>query len=162
SLGAPGGGVSFNGGTLATTAQITTARAFTLNAGGGTFAVVGAGTNLLVTGTISGVGRLTKANSGTLDFTNATNSYSGGTTLQAGRLVVTADAELGSAAADLTLNGGSLVTTASFASSRPVRLAGGAFDVFPLTTLTLSGPVGGTGGLIKNNNGTLVLAGNNT
>ena len=58
-LGDVAGGLSFDGGTLHTTASLTSARATTLNAGGGAFDVDPA-TTLTMGGVISGDGALTK------------------------------------------------------------------------------------------------------
>ena len=62
-LGAASGTLSFNGGTLRTTADLTTARATTLDDDGGTFETL-AGTELTHSGAIAGVGGLTKTGSG--------------------------------------------------------------------------------------------------
>jgi fibronectin-binding autotransporter adhesin len=77
---------------------------------------------------------------------------------------VASDANLGDAAGTLALNGGTLHTTASFASARAVTLdaGGGTFDTDNLTTLTLTGAIGGAGVLTKDGTGALVLAADNS
>ncbi|SDJ83718.1 Uncharacterized conserved protein, contains a C-terminal beta-barrel porin domain [Bradyrhizobium sp. Rc2d] len=84
-------------------------------------------------------------------------------TISAGTLSISADANLGAASGGITFDGGTLQTTATFSSARAITLnAGGTFQVDPATTLTLSGVIGGAGGLIKTGAGTLTLTGNST
>ncbi|QLF94660.1 autotransporter-associated beta strand repeat-containing protein [Pseudomonas sp. ABC1] len=95
---------------------------------------------------ISGAGTLNKLDSGTLVL-NGSNSYSGGTLLAGGRLVVGNDNALGSGSLRVT-------TDASFASNRPVRLANDVILDADLTFngaggLTLDGAISGSKGLIK-------------
>src|SRR6266568_836428 len=71
-LGAPSGGLSFDGGTLQFLANTDIARAVMLNAGGGTLTSSGS-----VSGPIGGAGRLT-VDHGIITL-SGTNSYSGGT-----------------------------------------------------------------------------------
>ena len=72
------------------------------------------------------------------------NTYRGGTTVTGGILQVSRDANLGAASGGLTLNGGTLATTASFDSGRTVTLAGaGQFDVAANTELGLTGAMAG-------------------
>jgi uncharacterized protein with beta-barrel porin domain len=85
-LGAAGGTLAFNGGTLQTTASLTSARTITLNSGGGTFSP-NSGTTLTLGGTIGGTGGLTMNGGGTLILAS-TGSYSGGTAVSAGTLAV--------------------------------------------------------------------------
>ena len=86
------------------------------------------------------------------------NTYRGGTTVTGGILQVSRDANLGAASGGLTLNGGTLATTASFDSGRTVTLAGaGQFDVAANTELGLTGAMAGTGDLIKSGAGALRL-----
>ena len=82
--GAATGSLSFDGGTLATTASFASARTTTLNAGGGIFDIAPT-TTLTLSGIIGGAGALTKVDTGTLILT-ANNSYTGGTTIADGTL----------------------------------------------------------------------------
>jgi len=84
-LGAASGGLTFNGGTLENTADITSARSVTM-ASNGTL-LTDSGTTLTLNGAIAGAGALTKAGAGTL-ILNAGNTYAGGTTIGAGTLAV--------------------------------------------------------------------------
>jgi outer membrane autotransporter protein len=102
-LGAPNGGLSFNGGTLENIASFTTARAMTLNSSG--TISTDPGTTLTQTGVISGIGSLTKVGSGTLTLVG-TNTYSGGTVLNAGTLTVNGPQALG--LGNVVVNGGTL------------------------------------------------------
>ena len=151
------GALAFDGGTLRTTADIATSRATTLNAGGGTFDVV-TGTTLTQNGVIDGSGGLTKIGDGTLVL-NQTNTYGGGTTIDAGMISISRDTNLGAGAGTLTFGGGILRATADITMSRATTLnAGGTFDVATGATLAQNGVIGGAGGLTKAGSGTLTLA----
>ncbi len=113
-------------------------------------------------GVISGSGSVTKNGSVTLTLTG-NNAYSGGTTINAGTLVVNSDARLGAASGGLTFGGGTLQSTATFASARDVTLSGnGTFNTNSGTTLTLGGVISGGGALTKSGSGTLTLTGTNS
>jgi fibronectin-binding autotransporter adhesin len=87
-----GSALSMSGGALQVTAtSSTTNRSIQLDVGGGT--VIADGT-LTVGGVISGAGVLTKSGDGTLNLT-AANTYNGGTTVSAGRLVGGANTSFG-------------------------------------------------------------------
>lgn len=106
---------------------------------------------------------LIKSDAGTLVL-GASNSYSGGTSIIGGSLQVASDSNLGAASGALTLDGGTLASTATFASARNVTIhtKGGAFAPATGTTLTLSGAVTGAGELNANGAGTLDLTGANS
>ncbi|MBZ9992169.1 autotransporter-associated beta strand repeat-containing protein, partial [Mesorhizobium sp. BH1-1-5] len=161
-LGNASGGLSLNGGRLHTTADINSARAVTLNAGGGTFDTDSA-TSLALNGIVTGAGTLTKKGGGTLVLTGA-NSYQGGTAINGGTVEVSADANLGNAAGALTFDNGTLHTTGTFTAARSATLnaGGGTFDTDNSTVLTLTGAVGGAGALTKDGAGTLVLTADTT
>ncbi|MGF7051106.1 outer membrane autotransporter protein [Bosea sp. OAE752] len=112
--------------------------------------------------TLTGSAGFEKTGDGTL-ILNGANSYSGGTIISGGKLQVSADVNLGSASGGLTFDSGALRTTTDIVSTRNVALRGtGAIETDAGTTLTLSGPVGGAGGLIKWGDGTLLLTGTNS
>jgi fibronectin-binding autotransporter adhesin len=120
-----------------------------LSNAGGTFA-----------GAIGGAGGLS-ITGGTETLTGI-NTYLGGTAVSGGaRLIVGTDTALGDSAAILTLNAGTLESTASFAMARNTVLAGsGTFTTDGGTILSDSGGVTGAGELIKSGAGTLQLCGN--
>ncbi|MCH8686648.1 autotransporter outer membrane beta-barrel domain-containing protein [Sphingosinicellaceae bacterium A1X5R2] len=129
---------------------------------------VGDGTSLGVDYTatvqaeLTGDARLIKSDLGTLVLDGA-NSYLGGTTIAGGTLQIASDAALGAANGDLSLNGGTLHTTADLTTMRGITLDGpGAFRSDVGTTLSLDGTVVGAGSLSKTGDGTLVLAGANS
>ncbi|MGR3910570.1 autotransporter outer membrane beta-barrel domain-containing protein [Burkholderia sp. SR8] len=138
SLGDASGTLSFNGGTLQNAASFASARAITLNAGGGTFQTTG---KLTLTGTIGGAGALTKTDSGTL-LLGANNTYTGGTTISAGTLQLGSGGTSGSIVGDVTNNG-----TLAFDRS---------------DTSTYGGTISGSGAVNQIGTGTTVLTGNNT
>jgi autotransporter-associated beta strand protein len=158
-----------NGATFQTTQSVTSARPVILGPGGGIFDVAN-GTTQTRTGVISSVdstGSLTLIDTGTLVL-SASNTYSGGTIINAGVLSVPSAAALGALTATLTINNGTTYqTTQSFTTSRPVVLGpgGGIFDVAAGTTQTRTGvisSVDNTGSLTLTDTGTLVLSGSNT
>ena len=108
---------------------------------------------------LSGTGTLDKRDSGTLVL-NGANSYTGGTTLNSGTLVLGHNNALGSG----QLN----AAAGTFLDSNGARSIGnrinltGDLTVAGSNDLTLSGLITGTGGLVKNGLSTLTLNGNNT
>ena len=115
-------------------------------------------------------GNLAKAGSGTL-ILSGTNTYSGTTTISAGTISISADSGLGTApgsatAGHLTLNGGTLNSTADFTlnANRGIALGSshGTFNVDSGTTLTVAGIVAGSNNITKSGDGTLLLSGVNT
>jgi autotransporter-associated beta strand protein len=168
-LGDASGGIIFNGGTLQTTAGITSARTVTLNAPGGTIDT-GANTDTF-SGPISGPGGLSKIGAGTL-ILSGTSSYSGATninagTVQAGAANAFSPNSAFNVGAGTTLDLNSLSQTiGSLSGSGPVTL--GASTLMALTTgndntsTTYSGVISGSGGLTKIGTGNFVLSGANS
>jgi outer membrane autotransporter protein len=150
---------------LTTGATFTTGKTITLGTSGGTLASAN-GTTAIYGGVISGSGPLTIGdgiNLGTIVL-NALNTYSGGTTINAGILEVGADVNLGSTSGGSAFNGGTLQTLASFTTARATTLnaAGGTFEPSAGTTFTAAGTISGVGGLTKTGPGTVILGGNNS
>ena len=174
-LGALSGGITLMGGTLVSTVGgFTSARSILLNeAEGNDTLAATVGTTATYTGSISGaaplfvdsVGEIVAP--GTVVLTNATNSYTAGTTVEDGAtLSVDVDAELGAPSGGLTLSGGELLTTTEFASARTILLQRG-IDILAAATGTMatySGVISDNGrdiGLVVGdgaNHGTVVLA----
>jgi outer membrane autotransporter protein len=157
-LGAAGGIPSFNGGTLQFNASFTSTRAFTLNAGGGTFDTNGNAVTL--SGDIGGAGGLTKIGAGTLTL-GGNGDYLGGTNINGGTLAIAAANNLGAGA--LTFNGGTLQILGSMTLSQTTTLnaGGGTIDTNG-NGLFLASAISGPGGLTKNGAGILDLAAANT
>ncbi|ARP79327.1 autotransporter outer membrane beta-barrel domain-containing protein [Bordetella genomosp. 6] len=160
-LGRAGTGVTLDGGALATTADLATSRAATLGAAHGTLDVA-AGTRLDWNGAIGGAGALTKIGAGTLAL-NHDNQHAGGTLVYGGTLRIARDAHLGAAGTAVTLDGGTLATTASLALDRALRVGARNGVLLPDadTTLDWRGVVAGAGKLTKAGPGTLVLSADN-
>ena len=129
--------------------------AFTLRTGGN-------GASTQFAGRISGNGGLVKQGTGTWTLNGGANSFAGGTLVQAGVLAIDNDSRLGAAAAPLTLDGGRLQANSdlTLGADRTLQVAagGGSIDTQG-QTLTLAGPLAGSGALEKRGAGTLVLAG---
>lgn len=132
---ATAGHLRFGGGTLDTTADMTlhANRRITLNAGGGTFDP-NAGTTLTYAGVISGTGRLTKTDAGTMRVSGGagSNTYSGGTTVSGGTLALakTAGQNAVGAGAVLLNSGGTLLleNANQIGDATALTLAGGTFS----------------------------------
>ncbi|HOD80622.1 MAG: Autotransporter-associated beta strand repeat protein [Planctomycetes bacterium ADurb.Bin126] len=126
---------------------------------------VRSGTTMTIPGEISGPGRLTKADGGTLLLPGA-NTYQGGTTVSGGVLQIASDASLGQVptafeADHIILNGGRLenesVSVVVHANRGiTVGSSGGRIDAQDGTTVQV-GTVAGTGAFTKSNTGTLIV-----
>ena len=156
-LGAASGALTLDGGALGNTASFDLARPVVLGPSGGT---IRTGEDLLISDTISGSGALSKAGDDALVLTGA-NSYSGGTVVSGGSVVVSSNTNFGDPSGTLTLDGGTVGNTASFDLARPVVLgtAGGSFRTDE--DLGVSGTISGSGALAKSGDGVLVLSGEN-
>jgi len=136
---------------------------------------LGAGHDLVISGTLSGSKNITKIGAGTLTL-SAVNTYTGSTTISAGALSIATITNGGVAgalgnspngASNLVLGGGTLQYTGSNGSTdRSFTLSNATTSVIDVssagTTLTISGTATATtGGLTKTGSGTLLLAGSN-
>lgn len=169
------GNLSFDGGSLRYNAGNTgdvSAKVVTLSVNGGTINTNGNDVTFANSIGNGGAGTLTKTGAGILTLQGA-NSYTGGTSISGGTLSISSNGNLGNvtAGAGLTLNGGSLATTATFAMDNAganarvltVGAGGAGVDVAATTTLTVSGTVtGSSGALTKSGDGVLVFSGNNS
>lgn len=156
-----GSGIVFNGGTLETTASLSSTRSVILDAGGGTIQVDPTFTSTF-TGIFNGIGSLTKTGAGTLELTNTNNNYFGGTNINGGILSIADDSILGNSSGALSFDGGTLLATGAIISARPVTLnaGGGTFDIG--TNSTFSSNIIGPGSLTKTGSATLTLTGTNS
>ena len=109
----------------------------------------------------SGATSLTKSGVGRWVL-GATNTFSGGTTINAGTLSVGANGRLGASTGGVTFNGGTLELTGNsfpLVSTRTITLnqTGTINTATPNRTYTVDGQVTGTAGLIKTGSSTLAL-----
>ena len=120
---------------------------------------VGAQITATLNAPLTGAGTLVKTDLGTLVL-GGRNTYSGGTRVDSGVLVVSSDANLGAPSAGVALNGGTLRTSASFETGRTITLSAddARVDVAGNTELGVTGALVGPGGLIKQGQGTLRLS----
>ncbi|SUC82771.1 Extracellular serine protease precursor [Pannonibacter phragmitetus] len=108
---------------------------------------------------VTGSGAVSKTGAGTIVLSGS-NSYTGGTLLNAGTLSVTGDHNLGDTSGSITFNGGTLAAAAGFSSARNMVFnSAGRFDVAGGANLLLDGTLSGTGGLVKTGGGALYLLG---
>lgn len=156
------GGLTLNGGALATTADLTWARALSLGSHGGTLDTA-ANTTLTVSSSVSGTGALTKTGAGTLVLSGF-NSYWGKTIVTGGAISISANTNLGTSNASLELDEGRLVATETFDLRRSVGLgaSGGTIETASNKTLIVDGVISGVGGLTKTGSGDLTLIRMNT
>ncbi|HMP75716.1 MAG TPA: autotransporter-associated beta strand repeat-containing protein [Kiritimatiellia bacterium] len=170
------GRITFNGGTLLSTAGLTlhANRGIAL-VGNGTVEVA-SGTALSYGGIIAGSGAFNKTGAGTLVLGGA-NTFSGAFSILSGGVEAaavnnaSANGALGNSAAAVTLGSSGTTGTVHYSggtasSSKPFALATGGSGGFDIqsgaATLSLSGLISGGGGLAKSGAGTLTLSGANT
>jgi len=178
-LGASTGTLTFNGGRLQTTADVTSSRAVVLATGTGTIDVHGQ--NDSFSGVISGSGYLNVVSSalgssGTLTLSGA-NTYSGGTSISGATLALSGNGSIASSRYLFVQNGGTLDISATNSGASVPTLDGNGTVALGARTLTVahaddtigllafgnffSGSVGGNGGLTVAG-GTEYLSGVNT
>ncbi|WP_177431642.1 autotransporter-associated beta strand repeat-containing protein, partial [Pseudomonas huaxiensis] len=108
---------------------------------------------------LGGSGVLNKVDSGTLVL-NGTNTYSGGTRLTAGTLVLGNNAALGTGS--LRVSAGTTLDSNTPVSAGNTVILDGDLTLAGNNDLTLTGQINGNGGLIKNGANVLRLDGNNS
>ena len=161
-LGGVGGGIAFGGGTLLTTAGVTSARAVTLT---GTGIIDEGGNSAAFSGVFSGAGGLTKNGSGTVTLTStANNTYDGVTTINAGTLSAQHANALGSTAGGTVVASGATLEIAGVAiGAEAVTLngigVGGLGAITGIGTASLSGGVTLGSNSVIGGAGTLTLSG---
>jgi len=126
--------------------------------------------NWVITSDTLSAGALTKNGSGTLTL-NANNPYSGGTTINAGTLVLGHVTDTLANAGAVTMNGGTLSLGSNNDTIGALTLTGGSITgttgVLTASSLTLqngtvSAILAGSASINKTTSGTLTLSGNNT
>lgn len=131
----------------------------TIRVGDGTLA--GAGMTATINSVLAGNTQLVKTDAGTLVLTGA-NTYTGGTLIDAGKLSISSDANLGDAAGGITIKNGTLHATTGMTIGRAITLTGAAtLSVEPGFGLVASGIIDGAGSLTKTS-GLLIMTGDNT
>ena len=117
----------------------------------------------LIQDTASGAGSLKKLGSGTFTLTGA-NTYSGGTTIEAGTVSISANENLGTG--DITFTGGLLSFDAPFNYSNHTLIATSAGDARIETARVVgfrdNAIIQGEGGFVKTGSATMFLFSNNT
>jgi len=132
----------------------------TIRVGDGSTA--GADFTATIAAELTGTAQLVKTDAGMLELSGV-NSYTGGTLIQGGTLAISADTNLGDAAGNVELDGGTLRTTASFAGDRDFAFTGnGTILTDQGAAFTLNGLLSGSGALTKDGAGTLLLTGDNS
>jgi autotransporter-associated beta strand protein len=179
-LGGASNRVTLAGGTFEATGGFTAPQSFI----GGTKSVdlnypvniqVDSGHSLTISGVVSGqTSSLVDLGTGALTLSNPGNTYGGGTVIN-GAVHVSADGDLGAPTGAITFGGtlqrfplpgiaGTLVTTRSFSTARPITLGtyGGQLAPASGTKLSVTGNISGTSGLFVDGAGTVSLSTNNT
>jgi autotransporter-associated beta strand protein len=161
SLGASTGTLTLNAGTLEVSGSFSSSRNIILGDTASTI-VVDASQTYTNTGTISGIGGLTKAGLGTLVL--GTTSYSGGTSLIAGTIQLAGAGTLGSTSGSLVLNSGTInLNGTNQTVGALIGTAGTILNNASSTACTLTVGTGGGSGsyagvIADNSSGTGTLA----
>lgn len=161
SLGNPASSLTFTAsGTLQAGGALTIPNPITLTSSGTVDSLTN---NVTLSGAITGAGGLTKIGTGTINLTNTSNTYSGGTLITNGQIVAsTQTLPVAGSGTSVTLS--SATSTLNFLNTTPGIYTGSIFlnsvgsqlISSGLTTTTLTGQISGTG-LVNIENGTLVL-----
>lgn len=123
--------------------------------------IVGTSTDSFFGGLIQGSGAIIKQGFGQLDLLEP-NTYSGGTSLSAGTLLLQNSNALGTGTLAMS-NGTTFRTLSSLSVPNDITLNGACTIQNPIFgTATLSGTISSTGTLLKTGTGTLALTGANT
>ena len=112
---------------------------------------------------VQNFGQFQKTGTSTWTLTGTTTATTNWA-INGGALAISSDSSLGATTGTLSFNGGALQTTSTLSTARTVTLnaGGGALSPAAGTALTMTGAIGGTGGLTVNGPGTVILAGTNT
>ena len=154
-----------NGASLQTNANINISKELTIN-GTTTGAIVNtAGYNSAINGQITGTGKLVKKGGGSLTLGSQTaNTYTGGTQIDGGTLIINKNADLGTGVTleikdgALQVNQNNIIIEKNITST---SVSGGGINTAG-HGVKLNGTVSGIGSLIKSGGGTLTLTKTNT
>ncbi|OAF11482.1 hypothetical protein AXW67_21850 [Bradyrhizobium neotropicale] len=144
------------GGTLASSATVSASTEFDAQAG-------------TVNGVLAGAGALVKSTSGTVTLAGA-NSYTGGTTINAGTLAISGAGTLGNIANGLTITAGALdLGGTAQTQNGGLTLTGGTVQngtlasagLFDVRTGAVSAALAGAGAVMKGTAGTVTFSGAN-
>ncbi len=156
----------FVGGTLTLGNAGTVTANFTVTDNGGSIDT--AGNDTVFSGVISDdtgatQGVIKKTGSGILTL-SGTNTFSGGVAVEAGKLAISADSNLGASSGGIALNGGTLQATDSVTTARAITLGAnnGTLEVASSKVFASTGGITGTGQLTKTGAGILSVTGTNT
>ena len=143
--------ILFQGMQFSTTGYVVTATgAFALHPTGIAIITTDTGVAAGISAPIVGTGGLSKAGLGLLTLAGE-NTYSGGTNVSGGVLIVSTDISLGDPSGGINLDGGELETTAIFTSAREVGIVSESVPnilaAASSTTATYTGLIFGSGGL---------------
>lgn len=152
------GSLIYNG----TTTAATVSGNLALADGGHTFNIAdgSADADVVISGVVSGFASITKTGGGTL-LLSGSNTYTNLTNINAGRVRIAADANLGTSG--ITLGGGTLEITTGGAYSRPMSTnsSTGGVSIAAGQTVTFAGQISGAGAVNVSGGGTLNPAGSN-
>ncbi len=123
-----------------------------------------------VAGQLTGTGALNKSGAGTVVLTNATNNYTGTTTVSAGQLTASVAGALGATTASVVVSGGTLDLGGVAHTKNGLTLSAGTVQNgtlssagnFALQSGTVSAVLAGSGAVNKSTVGTVTLSGANT
>ncbi|MGF7163216.1 autotransporter-associated beta strand protein [Rhodoligotrophos appendicifer] len=153
-----------NEATLLATGNLALERDVSLGTGGGAFAANGS-TVLTVNGIVSGSEGLIKNGSGIVVLNNAANSYTGGTTINAGTLRAGADGALAEGSMDIAATGlldlnnfDQVLTSLTGATGSRILLGSGDLTIDQAIDTSFDGTISGTGDVIKAGAGTLTIS----
>jgi autotransporter-associated beta strand protein len=112
-------------------------------------------------GVIGGTGGL--AITGGVESLTGANTYSGGTSIANASLMINGDKALGATTGGVAINNGTLIASSDWTSARAIAITGMA-DIAAMgsSKVTLSGVISGSGTLVADGGGSIVLNGTNT